>query len=121
MNKKIAGLTAAGALLAGTVLYNVAFADERDAWCDHTTWIRSASSTYYYLYRNNPQPREKIAKSADYGGWLMTSYQASMDEGRLPHGIEDELQDWSMALQAEIENGCTVASLTDGVLEHCNS
>ncbi|MFD4858490.1 hypothetical protein [Streptomyces atratus] len=121
MNKKIAGAVALLAIIGGAFIYNSARADETDHWCSRTSWIRSASSTYYYLYRNNDHSRAEIAKSADYGGQLMTAYQASMDEGRLPHGIESDLKAWSLSLQEEIENGGTVATRTDGVLKNCTS
>lgn len=121
MNKKIVGAAALIAVIGGTFIYNSAQADDTDAWCKDTGWIRSASSTYYYLYRNNPHTQAEIAKSADYGGQLMTAYQASMDEGRLPHGIENDLKAWSLSLQHEIENGGTVATRTDGVLKDCAS
>ncbi|MGW3628062.1 hypothetical protein [Streptomyces sp. NPDC000880] len=121
MNKKIIGIAAVGAFLTGAVLAKLTAGEPRDAWCDDTTWIRKASSTYYYLYRNVPQSREEIEKSTDYGGWLRNSYYAAMGRGELPHGIDDELKDWSLAIQAEIENGGTVGSWTDGVLNHCRN
>ncbi|MFH9606801.1 hypothetical protein [Streptomyces sp. NPDC017448] len=118
MRKALGATAVLLALTGGAFVYSASGSGGND-WCNDSSWLRSASSTYYYLYRDNPHSEAEITKSATYGGQLMTAYKASMAEGRLPEGIEDRLTAWSLSLREEVENGGTVASRTDSVLHAC--
>lgn len=89
------------------------------AWCYAETWLHQATSTYYYLYGLTRPSTAEITKSAAYGGHLMNSYQANVEQGRLPEGIQDDLRAWALHLQVMQGSGWKIGAYTDRVLRLC--